>query len=123
MTRSFLAPVLVLLAGAAPCPEPAAAQPLPEAQRRLAEGQAALAVPLLVQEFAADPGSPEGIQVLWELARGAAPRPEVMEAVAAAADRLGADGWLAAGVLRRRGLRPLDALEAFGPSGEREVSG
>ena len=113
MTRSFLSLVLVLLTATVPGPEPAAAQPLTEVRRLLAGGQAALAVPLLVREFTADPHSVEGNRVLWEVARGAAPRPEVMDAVESAADRLGADGWLAAGVLLRRGLRPLDALEAF----------
>ncbi len=120
MTRSFLGLVLVLLTAAVPGPEPAAAQSLTEVRRLLAEGRrllaegrAALAVPLLVQEFAADPDSFDGSRLLWEIARGAAPTPEVMDALAAAADELGPDGWLAAGVLRRRGLRPLDALEAF----------
>ena len=108
-----MALVLVLLAGAMPGPEPAAAQVLTEARRLVAEGQTALAVPLLVQEFASDPDSFDGSGLLWEIARDAAPRPDVVDALTAAADRLGADGWLAAGVLLRRGLRPLDALEAL----------
>ena len=113
MTRSFLSLVLVLLTATVPGPEPAAAQPLTEVRRLLAEGEADRAIELLVGEFTADPDSVEGTRALWEVARGAAPRPEVMDAVESAADRLGTGGWLAAGVLLRRGLRPLDALEAF----------
>ena len=92
---------------------PTGAQPLADAQRLLAEGEAARAVQLLIAAFATNPDSFEGNRLLWEIARGAAPRPEVLEAVVSAADRLGPDGWLAAGVLLRRGLRPLDALEAL----------
>lgn len=79
----------------------------------LAAGEAALAVPLLVESFSADPESPEGRDVLWTLARRAAPHPDVVEAVFQRAGELGSDGWIAAGVLLRRGFRPLDALEAF----------
>ena len=94
-------------------PGPVLGQPAMEAQRLLAEGQSTLAIQRLVEAFAVDPESPEGQTVLWALARGAAPRPEVMETVVSAADGLGPDGWIAAGVLLRRGFRPLDALEAF----------
>lgn len=79
----------------------------------LAAGEASLAVPLLVESFSADPESPEGRDVLWTLARRAAPQPDVVEAVFQRAGELGSDGWIAAGVLLRRGFRPLDALEAF----------
>ena len=104
---------LVLVGGVALGPQSALAQPLAEARRLLAAGEAAAAVPPLVESFAADPESPEGRDVLWNLARRAAPHPEVVEAVFQRAGELGADGWIAAGVLLRRGLRPLDALEAF----------
>ena len=112
------APVLtawgfVLVAGVAPGAQSAAGQPLAEARRTLAAGEAALAVPPLVESFAADPQSPEGRDVLWTLARRAAPHPEVVEALFQRAGELGSDGWIAAGVLLRRGFRPLDALEAF----------
>ena len=109
----MLALVYVLLVCLAVAPEPGSAQPLPEAWRLLREGQPGPAVAALVQEFAADPHSVEGNRLLWEVARGAAPRPGLIDTVASAADWLGPDGWLAAGVLLRRGLRPLDALEAF----------
>lgn len=79
----------------------------------LAAGEAAAAVRPLVESFAADPESPEGRDVLWTVARRAAPHPEVVEALFQHAGELGSDGWIAAGVLLRRGLRPLDALEAF----------
>ena len=113
-SRSFLALGVVLLASAGPGPTPAGAQPLSDVQRLLAEGEAVQAIRLLVAEFEADPDSSAGNRLLWEVARRAAPRPEVVDAVVSAADRLGPDGWLATGVLLRRGLRPLDALEAFG---------
>ena len=103
----------VLVAGLAPGPQSAAGQPLAEARRALAAGEAALAVPPLLESFAADPESPEGRDVLWTLARRAAPHPEVVEALFQRAGELGSDGWIAAGVLLRRGFRPLDALEAF----------
>ncbi len=70
-------------------------------------------VEALAERFAGDPGAPERNRPLWALAREAAPTPELMDALVAGADRLGPDGWLATGVLLRRGLRPLDALEAF----------
>ena len=117
-SRSFLALGILVLAWGMPGLTTAGAQPLIEAQRLFREGRTPLAVPLLVQEFAADPESFEGNRLLWEIARGAAPRPEVLEAVVSAADRLGPDGWLAAGVLLRRGLRPLDALDAFDRAAE-----
>ena len=79
----------------------------------LAAGEAARAVPPLVESFSADPESPEGRDVLWALVRRAAPHPEVVEAVFQRAGELGSDGWIAAGVLLRRGFRPLDALDAF----------
>ena len=93
--------------------EPGTAQSQSEARRLIQEGRAPLAIPLLVQEFAVDPASIEGSRLLWQVARGAAPRADLMDAVVSRAGRLGPDGWLAAGVLLRRGLRPLDALEAF----------
>ena len=104
---------LVLAGAVAAGPQSASGQPLAEARRLLAAGEAAAAVPPLVESFSADPESPEGRDVLWNLARRAAPHPEVVEAVFQRAGELGADGWIAAGVLLRRGLRPLDALEAF----------
>jgi len=103
----------LLVAGFAPGPRSAAGQPLAEARRALAGGEAAAAIPPLVESFAADPESSAGREVLWTLARGAAPHPEVVEAVFQSAGALGSDGWIAAGVLLRRGFRPLDALEAF----------
>ncbi|MDE2882394.1 MAG: tetratricopeptide repeat protein [Acidobacteriota bacterium] len=103
----------VLVAGLALGAQSAPGQPLTEARRALAAGEAAAAVPPLVESFSADPQSPEGRDVLWTLARGAAPHPDVVEAVFRRAGELGSDGWIAAGVLLRRGLRPLDALEAF----------
>ncbi len=109
----LLAPVLVLLAGVAAAPEPGPAQPLPEARRLFGEGRPEAAVTALVEEFAANPNSSDGTRLLWDVARGAAPRPDLIDAVASAADRLGPDGWLASGVLLRRGFRPLDALAAF----------
>lgn len=109
---------IVVLAWGIPGLTPAAAQPLVEAQHLIREGRTPPAVPLLVEEFAADPDSSEGNRLLWEIARGAAPRPEALDAVVSAADRLGPDGWLAAGVLLRRGLRPLDALDAFDRAAE-----
>ena len=103
----------VLVAGVALAAHAAPGQPLAEARRALAAGEPALAVPPLVESFAADPQSPGGRDLLWTLARRAKPRPDVVEAVFRRAGELGPDGWIAAGVLLRRGLRPLDALEAF----------
>ena len=80
----------------------------------LAAGEAAAAVPPLVASFSADPESPEGRDVLWNLAP---PRHGVSRRrrsrVPDAPAQLGSDGWIAAGVLLRRGFRPLDALDAF----------
>lgn len=104
--------VALLLAVGAGSPA-AGAQPLVEARRHLAVGRAAAAIPLLVQEFAVNPDAVDAGRMLWEVARGAVPRPHLVDAVVSAADRLGPDGWLAAGVLLRRSLRPLDALDAF----------
>lgn len=112
-SRSFLVLGILLLTCGGAAPDPAAAQPLLEARRLIQEGRAPRAIPLLVEEFAANPDSVEGGRALWDVARGAAPRPQVIHALVSAADRLGPDGWLAAGVLLRRGLRPLDALEAL----------
>jgi tetratricopeptide (TPR) repeat protein len=112
-SRSLGAFVLVLFFAAGTGSAPAAAQPLVEARRLFLEGRATAAVPLLAQEFTADPDSADARRLLWEMARGAAPRPDLMDTLALAADRLGREGWLAAGVLLRRGLRPLDALDAF----------
>ncbi len=67
----------------------------------------------LAAAFARDPQSAEAGERLWRLARTAPPEPVLVDAVAGAADRLGPDGPVAAGVLLRRALRPLDALEAF----------
>jgi len=103
----------VLVAGLAIGPQSSAGQPLTEARRALAAGEAAAAVPPLVESFAADPESTEGRDVLWNLARRATAYPDVVEAVFQSAGELGSDGWIAAGVLLRRGFRPLDALEAF----------
>lgn len=91
----------------------AAGQPAAEARRLLAAGRTVEAIEPMIETFAADPESPAGQDLLWAVARRAAPRPELMDAVMSAADRLGPDGWVAAGVLLRRGFRPLDALEAF----------
>lgn len=114
---------LALIAGVALGPQASPAQPLTEARRLLAAGEAALAVPPLVESFAADPESPEGRDVLWNLARRTAPHPGVVEAVFRRAGELGSDGWIAAGVLLRRGLRPLDALEAFDRSARTRPAG
>ena len=103
----------MLVAGVALGPRSAPGQPLTEARRALAAGEAALAVPPLVASFSTDPESPEGRDVLWALARRAAPHPDVVEAVFKRASELGSDGWVAAGILLRRGFRPLDALDAF----------
>ncbi len=65
----------------------------------------------LVEELAAafreDPAAAE--RRLWEIARNAPPEPALVDAVG----KFGAIGQVAAGVLLRRALRPLDALEAF----------
>ena len=105
--RSGFGLAALLAAGAA------AGQPAAEARRLLDQGQVVPAIEPLSEIFAADPESAEGRRLLWELARRADPRPEVLDALGAAADGLGTEGWVAAGVLLRRGLRPLDALEAF----------
>ena len=94
-------------------PTPAPGQPAIEARQRLAEGRSFEVLDSLVATLEAEPESAEGQQLLWTLARGATPGPALMDALVARAGRLGPDGWLAAGVLLRRGLRPLDALEAF----------
>ena len=109
----FTAWGFVLVGGFALGPQSASGQPLAEARRMLAAGEAEAAVGPLVESFAVDPESPEARDVLWTLARRAAPHPEVVEAVFQRAGELGSDGWIAAGVLLRRGFRPLDALEAF----------
>ena len=103
----------VCFAGALFAPRPAPGQPAIEARQRLEEGQSFEALDSLVATLEAEPESAEGQRVLWTLARGATPSPALMSALVSRAGRLGADGWLAAGVLLRRGLRPLDALEAF----------
>ena len=103
----------VLVAGLVLGAQPSTGQPLTEARRALAAGDAAAAVPPLVESFSADPESSEGRDVLWTLARRAPPHPHVVDAVFQRADELGSDGWIAAGILLRRGFRPLDALEAF----------
>ena len=92
---------------------PGIAQPLVDAQRLLREGRPAEALEPLASVFGADPDSREGRALVWGLARGAPPQPGFVDAFVGAADRLGPDGWIAAGVLLRRSLRPLDALEAF----------
>lgn len=79
-------------------------------------GPAAL-VETLRRVFAADPDSPEARARLRALAQRAEPTAGLMDALAAAAGDLGPTGWTAAGVLARRGLRPLDALEAFDRAG------
>ena len=94
-------------------PRPAPGQPAIEARQRLAEGRSFEVLDSLVATLEAEPESAEGQQLLWTLARGATPSPALMDALVARAGRLGPDGWLATGVLLRRGLRPLDALEAF----------
>lgn len=75
-------------------------------------------VETLRRAFVADPDSPDARAQLWALARRAEPTPGLMDALAGAAADLGPAGWTAAGVLARRGLRPLDALEAFDRAGE-----
>lgn len=80
-------------------------------------GPAAL-VETLRRAFAADPDSPEARARLRALAQRAEPTPDLMDALADAAADLGPTGWTAAGVLARRGLRPLDALEAFDRAAE-----
>lgn len=77
-----------------------------------ARGPAAL-VETLRRAFVAEPDSPEARARLWTLARRAEPTPGLMDALGGAAADLGPTGWTAVGVLARRGLRPLDALEAF----------
>ena len=104
---------MVLAAGVALGARSAAGQPLAEARRLLAAGETAAAVGPLAESFSTDPESPEGRNLLWTLARQAAPFPHVVEAVFQRAGELGPDGWIAAGVLLRRGFRPLDALETF----------
>lgn len=106
MRRRPLRTALALLAGGLLGAGSSTEQPL-------AAGQGVEAVERLAETFAADPESAEARRSLWRLARGAAPRPDLAEAMVAAADRLGPDGWVAAGVLLRRALRPLDAIEAF----------
>ena len=75
-------------------------------------------VETLRRAFAADPGSPEARARLRALASRAEPTPGLMDALAGAAADLGPTGWTAAGILARRGLRPLDALEAFDRAAE-----
>lgn len=113
MGRSAAAKALALILGATGGPADGTAQPAAEAGRLLDAGRAVESVRPLIAAFVPDPESPEGTRVLWELARNAAPAPELVEAVEASAPHLGAQGWIAAGVLLRRGLRPLDALAAF----------
>ena len=79
-------------------------------------GPAAL-VETLRRAFVADPESSEARARLRALAQRAEPTPGLMDALAGAAADLGPTGWTAAGVLARRGLRPLDALEAFDRAG------
>ncbi len=87
-----------------------------------AEEEARRAVDALAAALADDPADAEATRRLRGLAREAAPTLELMEAVLARADRLGREGWLAAGVLLRRGLRPLDALEAFDRAPDRRAA-
>ena len=87
------------------------------AQEAAQPGPAAL-VETLRRAFVADPDSPEARARLRALARRAEPTPGLMDAVAGAAADLGPTGWMAAGVLARRGLRPLDALAAFDRAAE-----
>lgn len=75
-------------------------------------------VETLRRAFAADPDSPDAWARLLGLANRAEPTPGLMDALAGAAADLGPTGWTAAGVLARRGLRPLDALEAFDRAGQ-----
>ncbi len=117
MNRSRLTAIL-MLAGVV-MTGPGIAQPLADAQRLLREGRPAEVLDPLAAAFAADPESGEARALVWGLARGAPPQPEFVDAFVAAADRLGPDGRIAAGVLLRRALRPLDALEAF----DRAVAG
>ena len=77
-----------------------------------ARGPAAV-VETLRRAFVAEPDSREARARLWTLARQAEPTPGLMDALAGAAADLGPTGWTAVGILARRGLRPLDALEAF----------
>ena len=112
-SRSFLALAAAFFGAALFVPRPAPGQPAIEARQRLAEGRSFEVLDSLVATLEAEPESAEGQQLLWTLARGATPGPALMSALVARAGRLGPDGWLAAGVLLRRGLRPLDALEAF----------
>ncbi len=65
----------------------------------------------LVAAFRVDPAEAE--RRLRHVARTAPPDPALVDAVVDAVDMLGPEGPVAAGVLLRRALRPLDALEAF----------
>lgn len=106
----LIAPLLLAPGWAAPVvglPAREAAQPGPAAQ-----------VETLRRAFVADPDSPEVRARLWALARQAEPTPGLMDALAGAAADLGPTGWTAVGVLARRGLRPLDAVEAFDRAAE-----
>ena len=71
-------------------------------QRRCCPQNRAVAQP--PQEFATDPHSLDGSRLQWEVARGAAPYPHVIDAAVSAADPPGPDGWLTAGILLRRTL-------------------
>ena len=99
------------LGGPAAVPGDAAESVVGATERRLSAEQER--VETLRRAFAADWQSSEARARLWDLARRAPPTPELVDSVAAAAGELGPEGWTAAGVLLRRALRPLDALEAF----------
>ncbi len=86
------------------------------------EERALGAVESLAAALADDPADAEATRQLRGLARGAAPTPALMEALVARADQLGPEGWLVTGVLLRRGLRPLDALEAFDRTPDRRAA-
>ncbi len=111
--RPALAVALAVSAALPAEPVPGQTVPAAEAQRLFEAGRAVEAVLSLIAAFDRDPRSPEANRALWALARNAPPQAELADAVEAAAPRLGAEGWIATGVLLRRARRPLDALAAF----------
>ena len=113
---------LALLVGVTLLPWSASAQPAAQARQSLAEGRTIEALLFVVDLFATNPGSPEGRRLLWELVRGAPTDPDLVEIIADNAEKLGPEGPVAAGVLLRRALRPLDALEAFDQADKRRMA-
>ena len=90
-----------------------AGQVVAPSPREAEQPEPAALVETLRRAFVADPDSPEARAQLRALSRRAEPTPGLMDALAGAAADLGPTGWTAAGILARRGLRPLDALDAF----------